>query len=339
MGLDSLSMAKFDGLPGDVSGGLQADSPNNPSALNSPNLPGSRLTGADSQTGSSGQGVLSDSTKKVLADADKQIAQTGQQHNVSLVQGTGGHGDRVVNAVRVYNKLSASGDTKAANEFLAKMETIGKPLGLNFGLSQPGADGKGPGKALNDGVAAGLKGDQRTEYDKVSSQFNAGKAVPQQDATPSGQKQNSSQGVQQQSGSKSGQLQGGGLPNAQQIGSPGKPQQNSSLSTLLRNVAMLNRNGDSDKIGLQEVQRALGAKNLQPADQQTLMQLGKTIQQNGGKPITVQQALSLSSTRNGGVSGQGSLTPMRQQGGPIRGPNLNQQQLQLPQPEPSRRVW
>jgi hypothetical protein len=266
MGLDSLSTLMFNGSPNDM-----------PSSLNG-NVGSNTMSGdALSMTsGSSSRGTLSDSTQKLLGDADKVIAEFGKKYDVQLQQGQGGHGDRVVNANRIYDKLKAS-DPAAAKEFLAQMGKIGKPLGLNFGLREIDSKG-GVGNAVNADAAKSLKGEQRSEHDKLASQWQQDRAA------------------------------------TQRSGPPRQPQQNNALGNLLNNVASLNRNGNPDKIGLEEVQRALASPGLQAGEKQALAQLGKVIQHNGSRPVSVQQAMSLldgSRVR----SDSAGLSSMRQQGG------------------------
>jgi hypothetical protein len=204
-------------------------------------------------------------------------------------------------------------DPEVAKEFLAQMGKIGKPLGLNFGLRE--LDGKsGVGQALNADAAKNLKGEQRTEHDKLQSQWQQDRAATQ--SSPQGM-QGRSQG-QRSMNSNSMSPDRSGQPRQQQ--QPGH-----SLGNLLNNVASLNRNGNPDKIGLEEVQRALSSPSLEAGEKQALTQLGKAIQQNKSQPVSVQQAASLlgGSRSNSGSSGLNNnlrsdgtgLSSMRQQGG------------------------
>jgi hypothetical protein len=300
MGLDSLSTLMFNGSPNDMPNSLSGNS-------GSSTMSGNPLS---MTSGTSGRGTLSDSTQKLLGDADKVIAEFGKKYDVQLQQGQGGHGDRVVNANRVYEKLKAS-DPDAAKAFLAQMGKIGKPLGLNFGLRETGSKG-GVGEAVNADAVKNLKSEQRTEHDKLQSQW-------QQDRTAA---QGGPQGTRERPQAQRSMDSNAMLPQRSGPQRQQQQQHSNALGNLLNNVASLNRNGNPDKIGLEEVQRALSSPGLQAAEKQTLAQLGKAIQQRGSQPVSVQQAMSLlggsrgssiSLNNNVGSNSSGSSS-MRQQG-------------------------
>jgi hypothetical protein len=319
MGLESLSTLMFNGSPNDMPSGVSGNV-------------GSNTMGSDPQSmtsSSSGRGTLSPSTQKLLGDADKVIAEFGKKYDVQLQQGQGSHGDRVVNAHRIYEKLKS--DPEAAKEFLAQMGKIGKPLGLNFGLHE--LEGKGgAGQALNADAAKSLKGEQRTEHDKLYSQWQQDRKATEggNQGSNQGTPQGKTQGMQEQqpgqrsmnSNSNAMSPERGG-PQRQQQQQSSQQQQSNRLGNLLNNVASLNRNGNPDKIGLQEVQRALSSPGLQSGEKQALTQLGKAIQQHGGQPVSVQQAMSLlggsrgssAGLNNDGRNNGAGLSSMRQQGG------------------------
>jgi hypothetical protein len=300
MGLDSVSTLMFNGSPNDMPSGLNGNAGSNTMSGIAPSM----------TSGSPGRGTLSDSTQKLLGEADKVIAEFGKKYDVPMQQGQGSHGDRVINVNRIYEKVKS--DPEVAKEFLAQMGKIGKPLGLNFGLRE--LDSKsGVGQALNADAAKNLKGEQRTEHDKLQSQWQQDRAATQ----------SSPQGMQ---GRSQGQRSMNSNPmSPDRSGQPRQQQQpGNSLGNLLNNVASLNRNGNPDKIGLEEVQRALSSPSLQPGDKQALTQLGKAIQQNKSQPVSVQQAMSLlggsrsnsgSSLNNNFGSNSAGLSSMRQQSG------------------------
>jgi hypothetical protein len=299
----------FNGSPNDMPGGLSG------------NFGSNTMSGGPMSTtsGSPGRGTLSDSTKKLLDEADKLIGQYGEKYQVQLQQGQGSHGDRAVNAHRVLEKLMSS-DPEAAKKFLAELGKIGKPLGLNFGLRELDSKG-GLGEALNADAAKDLKGQQRTEHDKLLSQWQQDRTATQ--GGPQGMRPQPQSQRSMDSNSNAMMPQRSGPQRQQQ------QQQDNPLGNLLNNVASLNRNGNPDKIGLEEVQRALSSPGLQGGEKQALARLGSAIQQNGGQPVSLQQAMSLlggarghstgGSTRgsNNNFNSSNSLGPssMRQQGG------------------------
>jgi hypothetical protein len=309
MALDSLSTLMFNGSPNDMPGGLSG------------NFGSNTMSGGPMSTtsGSPGRGTLSDSTKKLLDEADKLIGQYGEKYQVQLQQGQGSHGDRAVNAHRVLEKLMSS-DPEAAKKFLAELGKIGKPLGLNFGLRELDSKG-GLGEALNADAAKDLKGQQRTEHDKLLSQWQQDRTATQ--GGPQGMRPQPQSQRSMDSNSNAMMPQRSGPQRQQQ------QQQDNPLGNLLNNVASLNRNGNPDKIGLEEVQRALSSPGLQGGEKQALARLGSAIQQNGGQPVSLQQAMSLLGGARGHSTGgstggsnnnfnsSNSLGPssMRQQGG------------------------
>jgi hypothetical protein len=309
MALDSLSTLMFNGSPNDMPGGLSG------------NFGSNTMSGGPMSTtsGSPGRGTLSDSTKKLLDEADKLIGQYGEKYQVQLQQGQGSHGDRAVNSHRVLEKLMSS-DPEAAKKFLAELGKIGKPLGLNFGLRELDSKG-GLGEALNADAAKDLKGQQRTEHDKLLSQWQQDRTATQ--GGPQGMRPQPQSQRSMDSNSNAMMPQRSGPQRQQQ------QQQDNPLGNLLNNVASLNRNGNPDKIGLEEVQRALSSPGLQGGEKQALARLGSAIQQNGGQPVSLQQAMSLLGGARGHSTGgstggsnnnfnsSNSLGPssMRQQGG------------------------
>jgi hypothetical protein len=274
MALDSLSTLMFNGSPNDMPGGLSG------------NFGSNTTSGGPMSTtsGSPGRGTLSDSTKKLLDEADKLIGQYGEKYQVQLQQGQGSHGDRAVNAHRVLEKLMSS-DPEAAKKFLAELGKIGKPLGLNFGLRELDSKG-GLGEALNADAAKDLKGQQRTEHDKLLSQWQQDRTATQ--GGPQGMRPQQPQSQRSMDSNSNAMMPQRSSPQRQQ-----QQQQDNPLGNLLNNVASLNRNGNPDKIGLEEVQRALSSPGLQGGEKQALARLGSAIQQNGGQPVSVQQAMSL----------------------------------------------
>ncbi len=313
MALDSLSTLMFNGSPNDMPGGLSG------------NVGSNTMSGDPTSTtsGSPGRGTLSDSTKKLLDGADKLIGQYGEKYQVQLQQGQGSHGDRAVNAHRVLEKLMSS-DPEAAKKFLAELGKIGKPLGLNFGLRELDSKG-GLGEALNAGAAKDLKGQQRTEHDKLQSQWQQDRTATQGGPQGMRQQPHSQRSMDSNSNAMLPQRSGPQRQQQQQ-----QQQQDNPLANLLNNVASLNRNGNPDKIGFEEVQRALSSPGLQGGEKQALTKLGSAIQQNGGQPVPLQQAMSLlggarghsnsssnNLSNNNNFSSSNSLGPssMRQQGG------------------------
>lgn len=309
MALDSLSTLMFNGSPNDMPGGLSGN-------FGSNTMSGDPMS---TTSGSPGRGTLSDSTKKLLDEADKLIGQYGEKYQVQLQQGQGSHGDRAVNSHRVLEKLMSS-DPEAAKKFLAELGKIGKPLGLNFGLRELDSKG-GLGEALNADAAKDLKGQQRTEHDKLLSQWQQDRTAAQ--GGPQGMRPQPQSQRSMDSNSNAMMPQRSGPQRQQQ------QQQDNPLGNLLNNVASLNRNGNPDKIGLEEVQRALSSPGLQGGEKQALARLGSAIQQNGGQPVSLQQAMSLLGGARGHSTGgstggsnnnfnsSNSLGPssMRQQGG------------------------
>jgi hypothetical protein len=308
MSFGSLSMNTFSGSPGDMPSGAMGNS------FGSGDISSGNTIGSGSSMGR-GAYNLSSQTQSLLKEADNLIAKYAQQCGVALQQGTGSHGDRVVNAARVHSKL-ASMDPQLAESFLKEMAKIGQPLGLNFGLRMPS------GEALNADASGKLSGNARTEHDKLLSQWDQDRAS-RGGGGGTGSGSGNGGGSSPMRGGNTGNMSnsqlrpdGGSSMRAQpnQGGSPSS----AALDKLLTSVAALNRNGDSNKIGLEEVQRALQSQGLGQGEKQALLLLGQKIQQQGGKPLSMQEAKQLlssssSASSSGRGNGLGGAGPMRQQ--------------------------
>jgi hypothetical protein len=261
-------------------------------------------------TGAVGGGVppTSADDKKAISDAgEKIIAAFAKKAGLGELKGDGSHQGNVLNAAKVFAKLSGLGNKDPAmkaecTKFLNELASAGKGL-YNWGLKLDGV-------ALNQlpmfkGVDAAKQGNSQPPAD----------GAPQPGASTEGSGNASSAAPTNEDSSATSQAGGKGM-------SPDDVR--TAVTPLLKQVAAIDKKGDANTISLAEVDAALKSKNLDPKVQQLLTIVGQQIQQSG-KDMTVADA----------ANHVASMASASQQGGTpqTQGPQSDPKATQPEQPQ------